>query len=49
MTTSASDSMALLAKFVGFFANSAHLSQENTEGIFTAFKIALVASTVHDF
>jgi hypothetical protein len=49
MTTSASDSMALLAKFVGFFANSAHLSQENTEGIFTAFKIALVAGTVHDF
>ena len=49
MTASASDSVALLGKFAGFLANSAHLSQENTEGIFTAFKTALVASTVHDF
>jgi hypothetical protein len=30
MTTSASDYMVLLAKFVGFFANYSHLSQENT-------------------
>jgi len=49
VTASTSDSMALLAKFVGFLANSAHLSQEYIEGIFTAFKIALIASTVHDF
>jgi hypothetical protein len=30
MTTSASNFIALLSKFAGFFANSAHISQENT-------------------
>jgi len=49
MIASASDSMPLLGKFAGFLANSAHIPQENTEGIFTAFKSALIASTVHNF
>jgi len=49
MTASASDSMALFGKFAGFLANSAHIPQENTEGIFTAFKSALIARTVHNF
>jgi len=49
MTASASDSMALLGKFAGFLVNSARIPQENTEGIFTAFKSALIASTVHNF
>jgi len=46
LTTSSNyDSITLLVKFAGFLANSAHLSQENLEGILTA----LVASTVHNF
>jgi len=49
MTASASNSMALLGKFASFLANSAHIPQENTKGIFTAFKSALIASTVHNF
>ena len=50
MTASSnSDSTAILGKFAGFLANSDHLSQENLEGILTAFKTALVASTVHHF
>ena len=42
-------SLTLLGKFVGFLANSIHLSQENLKGILTAFKIVLVASIVHNF
>nr|TKR85703.1 hypothetical protein D5086_0000243240 [Populus alba] len=47
--SSNSDSTAILGKFAGFLANSDHLSQENLEGILTAFKTAVVASTVHNF
>jgi len=47
--SSNSDSTAILGKFAGFMANSDHLSQENLEGILTAFKTALVPSTVHNF
>jgi hypothetical protein len=49
MTASTSDSIALLGKFKSFLANSAHIPQENTKGIFIAFKSALIASTVHNF
>jgi hypothetical protein len=47
--SNSSDSIAILGKFAGFLANSDHLSQENLESILTAFKTALVASTVHNF
>jgi len=47
--SSNSDSTSILGKFAGFLANSDHLSQENLEGILTAFKTTLVASTVHNF
>jgi hypothetical protein len=48
-TSSNSNSTAILGKFASFLANSNHLSQENLEGILTAFKTALIASTVHNF
>jgi hypothetical protein len=49
LIASGSDSMALIGKFVVFLENSTHLSQENTEGVLTAFKTMLVKSTLHNF
>ena len=44
-STSASNTENLIGKFASFLTNSA---KENSEGILTAFKIALVASSVYN-